>query len=175
SINKYYNELKSLGIKVSKDTLYTLFSYMQDIYLILPLKKYENSPLKQERGLKKVYVNDTGIASSYNLELSRNIGRLLENVVFLELARKDLSIHYFKNWYECDFLVEKGNQIISAMQVCYELNDSNRTREVRGLISALNHFGLKEGYVLTYNQVEEINSDEKRLRVLPVHNWLLRS
>ena len=87
SINKYYNDSKAMGFNISKDKLYELMNHFEDCYSVIQLYKYSDSAAKQAKALKKVYVNDTGIASALNFSVSKNIGRLLETFVFLEIKR----------------------------------------------------------------------------------------
>ena len=79
------------------------------------------------------------------------MGRILENIVFIALRRKAQQVFYYKNKFECDFVVKVRNQISEAYQVCYELNSDNREREIEGLKDALTDFRLTDGILLTYN------------------------
>ena len=82
-------------------------------------------------------------------------------------------MYYFKEKNECDFVVRKDTKIVEAMQVCYELNEENKDREVKGLLEAMEKFKLKEGFVLTYNQEDTLEEQEKKIIVKPVWKWLL--
>ncbi len=87
SINKIYNELKSSGIKIGKNTLYDFLDYVQNIYLALTLHKYDKSLVNKELGEKKIYSIDIGLNNATEFKFSNNIGKSLENAVFLELKR----------------------------------------------------------------------------------------
>jgi uncharacterized protein len=97
---------------------------------------------------------------------------LLENLVFIELKRRGKEIFYFKEKYECDFLIREGIKITSAIQVCYELTENNKDQEINGLVEALDKFNLKEGYILTLNNEQEIIINNKRIKIIPVWKWL---
>ena len=73
---------------------------------------------------------------------------------------------------ECDFLIKENSRIIIAIQVAYELNEDNKKREIEGLLEAMRKFGLMEGFILTYNQEDEIDIEDKRIVIKPVWKWL---
>ncbi|MFH1408269.1 MAG: ATP-binding protein, partial [Nanoarchaeota archaeon] len=92
-----------------------------------------------------------------------------ENIILLELKRRGKEIYYYKDKEECDFLVREKDKIIGAIQVCYELHEENRKRELNGLKQAMERFGLKKGTIITFNQKEKIGDIE----VIPSTHWLL--
>ena len=67
----------------------------------------------------------------------------------------------------------KNRRIVSAVQVCYDLNEANRDREFDGLLAAMKEFDLPEGLLLTNAQEEEIKVDNRKITVKPVWKWLL--
>ncbi len=174
SINKYFNDLRSRGIKIGKNTLYDFMDYFTDAYLAFQLNKYDHSLAKQEQALKKIYVNDTGLGAACNFSVERNKGHLLETMIFLELKKSGLDVYYLNGNGECDFIVRKGRKIISAIQVCYRLNDANWDREIRGLLNALKRFKLSEGHVITIDREDKIEADGKKISILPAWKWLTR-
>lgn len=106
-------------------------------------------------------------------KFSKNSGRYLENLVFLELKRREKEVFYFQEKYECDFIIRDGIKITQAIQVTDELNHENKEREIKGLIQALKSFKLKEGILLTSDSEEEIIVDDLKIKILPVWKWLL--
>jgi hypothetical protein len=106
-------------------------------------------------------------------KFSKNSGRYLENLVFLELKRREKEVFYFQEKYECDFIIRDGLKITQAIQVTDQLNYENKEREIKGLISALKSFKLKEGILLTSDSEEEIIVDGLKIKILPVWKWLL--
>jgi predicted AAA+ superfamily ATPase len=173
SVHKYYNELKSRGVRIGKDALYEFLNHFADAYLVFQLNKYDRSAAKQEQALKKIYVNDTGLGFAYNFDLSRNVGRMLETMIFLELRKAGRAAYYAGGNGECDFLIQEGRKIISAVQVCHRLDDNNREREIRGLTDALEKFRLPGGLILTSDQEMEMESAGKKISVKPAWKWIL--
>ena len=82
SVNNIYNELKSQGYKVSKDSLYEFLDNAEAVYLIRLLKKYSLSVLKTELGAKKVYTVDNGLVNAITFKFKQDLGKLLENLMF---------------------------------------------------------------------------------------------
>ncbi len=169
SINKIFNEFKSQGIKISKDTIYNYLDYCEDSYIILPINNFSESATKQI--IKKSYSIDTGLSSMVSFSLSKDKGRLFENLVLLELKRKYDEIYYYKEEYECDFIIKERDKIVKAIQVCYEFNENNKEREIKGLKEAMNKFKLNHGIILTINEEEELEG----IKIIPVQKWLLEN
>ena len=168
-----YTSLKNMFGLGSTSTAVSFVSYFEDSYLLFSIPRFDYSLKKQLVNPKKVYSVDNGLSSVNSVSFSSDRGRMLENLVFLQLRRKDKEIFYFKGRKECDFLVRQGNKIRGAFQVCYDLNEDNKDREIGGLVEAMNEFKLTEGYLLTYNQEDEFKIDEKKVIVKPVWEWLL--
>lgn len=172
STNKYYNTLKSQGKKISKNTLFTYLACAEDINFVFMILKY--GKLKEQfANPKKIYVIDTGLINAISFKFSQNIGRLYENVVLIELKRRDRDVYYWKNKYECDFLSVQGEVAKEAIQVCYELTDQNKDREVNGLIETMEEFKLKEGLIITGDLEGEEREVDKKIVYKPLWKWLL--
>ncbi|MEA3421768.1 MAG: ATP-binding protein [Acidobacteriota bacterium] len=174
SVHKYFNDLHSRGIKIGKNTLYDFMDYFTEAYLTFQLNKYDYSIAKQEQALKKIYVNDTGLGAACNFAVGWNKGRLLETMIFLELKKAGLDVYYSNENGECDFIAGEGRKIVSAIQVCYRLNEENQDREIRGLLSALKKFKLSEGHVITIDQEDKIETDGRKIFVHSAWKWLLQ-
>ncbi|MCK5025069.1 MAG: ATP-binding protein [Nanoarchaeota archaeon] len=174
SINKYYNELKSQGIKISKDSLYEFADYIEDCFMLFNLHIYVNSIIKQNLGEKKLYCIDNGLINAVSFKFSDDRGRLLENLVFLELKRREKELYYHKEKQECDFVVLDKMTVVEAIQVTESLdNAKTRKREISGLIDAMKTYKLKKGLIVTANQFEDIKEDGYDIKIRPAWLWLL--
>lgn len=173
SINKIYNELKSNGIKIGKNTLYDFLEYVQNIYLALVLQKYDTSLVNKELGEKKIYSIDIGLNNATEFRFSDNIGRALENAVFLELRRNSNEIYYYKSLKsECDFVVSSQGKITKAIQVTYEMSDPDtKERETKGLVEACQNFALKDAIIVTYDSEDEFEVDGIKITLIPFYKW----
>jgi len=173
SYNKLANKLKSMGFKISKNTIIEYLSYFEEAYLFFQNMKYEYSLATQLGSIKKVYCIDNGLLNAVSFKVSDDFGKLLENLVFIELKRRNEQVYYYKKDYECDFLTIKKNKVILAIQVTRKLDEENETREIKGLLGAINEYKLKEGLILTENQEEERIINGKKIKILPIWKWLL--
>ena len=108
----------------------------------------------------------------------KDMGRLYENAVFLELKRKltqNQEINYWKNpeGTECDFIIREGLAIKKAIQVVYDVSEKTRQREVKGIAACAKEFGLKEGLIITKDYEAEEKIDSKKIKFIPLRKWLL--
>ncbi len=172
--NKLANKLKSLGFSLSKNTIIEYISYFEDAYLFFQNLKYEYSITKQLGSIKKIYCIDNGLLNTVSFKFSDDFGKLIENLVFIELKRRNKEIFYYRKNYECDFIIQEKNKVVDAIQVTKELSDENYKREINGLLEALKTYHLKEGLILTYEgDEEEKKIDNKTIKIIPLWRWLL--
>lgn len=176
SVHKVFNELKSQGYKISKNSLYDFQDYAESIYMSQFLMKYDESVVKRELAQKKAYAIDTGIANAIDFKFSKDLGRKLENFVYLELKKHEQEIVYLKNGFECDFLIMDRGHITTAIQVTYDMADEGtKQREVNGVVQACQKFGLTKGFILTNNQQAEMQQDNITIAILPAWRYFLNS
>ena len=145
---------------------------LEEAFFLILNEKFSYSPRKRVMNPKKAYLMDTGFRF-LSTDFSENRGKVLENVVAVELRRREEEVFYHKGRRECDFIIKRGARPALAVQVCWELHERNESRELKGLAEALRTFEIRDGLILTYNQEEERRIDEHRIPVLPVWRWLL--
>jgi predicted AAA+ superfamily ATPase len=167
-----YKKLKVM-LNVSINTVKNYISYIENSYLVFTIPKYDYSVKKQIYSPKKVYVIDTGLINLVSFKFSRDHGKLLENLVFIELKRRYQDIYYHKGKQECDFIVLENGSVICAIQVTAGLKH-NKTREFGGLLEALTMYDLDEGLILTDDEEFEDTLENKKIKVMPVWKWLLK-
>jgi len=169
-----YNSLtKMFGIGSVRSVI-DYISYFEDAYLIFTIPKFSYSYKKQQVNPKKVYSIDNGLSYANSVSFSKDLGKMLENQVFLHLRSMYKEIFYFQETRECDFIVKEKDSVCKVIQVCYNLNDENQDREINGLIEAINFFNLKSGLIITYDQEDEFEVNNKKIFVIPVWKWMLR-
>lgn len=177
SINKLYNELKSLGVTVSKNTLYELAEYLEAIYFFMPVPKYEPSLVKQSSSDKKYYCIDNGLRKSLSRTTSDDNGILLENLVYLWLrAQCDMSknIYYYKGNKECDFVVTHGADTEQLVQVCWDLSEkSTFERETEGLIEASKKMNCTNLTIITSDFEQLIEYNGFQIKIVPAWKLML--
>ncbi|MHC1736560.1 MAG: ATP-binding protein [Ignavibacteriaceae bacterium] len=172
AVNKVYNELKSIGIKVSKDTLYSFIDYLHDAFILFPVNVWSESVTVQTSGEKKLYCIDNGLANAVSFRFSEDRGRMLENLVYLHLRRTNSEVFYNKGKGECDFVVKKRDKY-SLYQVTTELNPANEKREISGLVEAMDKFNAEESFIITEAQSKEIKADRKKIHLIEITGFLL--
>ena len=168
-----YNSIKKMFAVKSVQSIIDYIAYFENAYLIFTIPRFSYSYKQQQVNPKKVYSIDNGFSYANSTSFSKDKGRMLENLAFLALRRKFKEIFYFKETNECDFIVKQRDKITDAIQVCFELNEENKEREINGLLESLKKFDLNEGEILTHNQKEEFVIDGKKIRVKPMWEWLM--
>lgn len=170
SLTSFYKQYKD-KFPFSKDTLFISYKNFLESMLIFEVRKFAESTYKRLRNPAKIYLVDTGIARRIG---SEDLGRLLENIVFLELKRKADEIFYFEEERECDFIVKEKSKFF-PYQVSFELNEKNQEREIGGLILACKYLDKKGAILLTYDQEKEMKREGIKIEITPVWKWLLRN
>jgi predicted AAA+ superfamily ATPase len=172
-----YNNLKKVLGLGSMNTIKSFADYLENSYLIFLISKFSYSLKEQFVALKKIYCIDNGLAESIAFQFSKNKGKFLENLVFLELKRTGSEIYYYKttNNLEVDFLVKSGKKNLQLIQVADNLdNDKTRQREINSLTRAMEELKLKEALILTDDTEDDLEIEGKRIKVIPLYKWLLR-
>jgi len=169
-----FNNLKNLlGIK-SVTSVKNYMEFFEEAYLFYNLFKFDYSVRKQIINDRKVYCVDTGIVNAVAFRFSENVGRAMENAVFIELKRRKSDLFYHKGRKECDFLVRDGLRIGQAVQVAQTLSNSDtKTREMEGLSEALEEYNLKTGLIITQDEEGEEKIRGKIIRIIPLWKWLI--
>lgn len=171
SVNNIYNDLKSQGLKVAKDSLYLWLDYACNIFLFRKVQRYTKSMVKQSSSPAKYYMADIALRNAVLLPESEDAGKALENIVYLNLERslgEEDQISYFYEQKECDFVVQRGERVSELVQVCWTLNEENMEREVGGLLAASTVTNCKQCKIITFCQQQTIEREEIRIEVLPI-------
>ncbi len=173
SFTKLYNEFKSQGFKLSKDTVFEYISHLEDAYALFGVPIYRNSVKDEQRNPKKIYAIDNGFKKIYDYAIGEDFSKLYENVVFLHLRRQTKEVYYFKQKQEVDFYTKiDGKQAL--VNVSYDLkNDKTKQREVKGLFEAMEYFHLDKSYLITKDEESEVVVDGKKIVILPLYKYLL--
>lgn len=167
SINKIWNYLKNLWFKFDKNKIYNFVEYLENAYFWKTISKFAYTLKKQV--LKKFYLFDNGFLNALSFNFFNDFGKLLENMVFIELYRKyQDNIYFLKNWSETDFIANEN-----IYQVCYELNEQNKKREINWCFTAMNNLKKDVAYIITFEQEETLQINWKTIYVIPFYKWVL--
>ena len=175
SVHKFFNFLKSQGMKLSKNTLYTYFEYLRDSLIVYPLRKFAYSYKDVEGSISKIYFVDNGLLHSQGI---KDQGRLMENLVFSDLQKKwEENLFYYRSpdGKEVDFVLKEGRKIEQLIQVCYDIeNYVTKEREIKGLFKASRELKCNNLLVITWDYEAEETIDNQKIFYQPLWKWLLK-
>lgn len=172
------NELaEELGFS-SVNTTKKFMDYLHESYLFYYLPRYNNKLKLMKKAPRKVYVVDNGFVAAKAFSLSDNLGRLLENQVFIELIRRgydvDKTLFYYRsrNDKEVDFVLRKGTHIERLVQVCYDMGSAKtEKREVDSLIECAGELKCSNLVIVTNNDERTIEKEGYSIFVVPISKF----
>lgn len=170
SANDIAKELSMTSVTTTRKFM----DYLHEPYLFYYLPRFNNKLKLMKKAASKVYVIDNGFVAAKAFNLSENLGRLLENEVFVELLRQgyqvETSLFYYRsrNNREVDFVTRQGTHINQLIQVCYDMTSpKTEKREVSSLIECAGELKCKNLLIITNNEEREIHTDGYNIKVIP--------
>ncbi len=151
AVNKFYNELKSQGYHIGKDMLYEYADHIEDAYLAFTAASYDKSIRQVHTSPKKLYAIDPGMVRALTLDYESDLGRLFENIVYLDLKRLGYKISYYltSERYEIDFLAQTPRGHKKFFQVAWDMQNANTIeREERALQAGMKELKI-DGEIIT--------------------------
>ena len=171
SANELATELDFSSVNTTKKYM----DYLHEPYLFYYLSRYNNKLKLMKKAPRKVYVVDNGFVVSKAFSLSDNLGRLLENQVFIELIRRgydvEKTIFYYRsrNDKEVDFVLREGTRILQLVQVCYDMSSpKTEKREVDSIVECAGELKCDNLVIVTYNNKRTIEKDDYKIDVVPI-------
>lgn len=170
SANDIAKELSMTSVTTTRKFM----DYLHEPYLFYYLPRFNNKLKLMKKAASKVYVIDNGFVAAKAFNLSENLGRLLENEVFVELLRQgyqvETSLFYYRsrNDREVDFVTRQGTHINQLIQVCYDMTSpKTEKREVSSLIECAGELKCNNLLIITNNEEREIHTDGYNIKVIP--------
>lgn len=171
---------KFLG--VSSDTINKFSGYLENAYLLAFVKRFSFKVKEQETSQRKVYSIDTGLANALGFRFSENIGKLAENIVFVELNRRisgdsNKSVYYWKDAQqrEVDFVIKERLNAAQLVQVCWDISKpETKKREIDALILASDELRCADLLIITEDYGNEEIHGNKKIKFMPLWMWLLK-
>lgn len=179
SVNRLKNLMHTITKrKISPTTVNNYLKYFSDPFLFFYVPIFSYKIKDQIQYPRKIYCIDTGIINHVSYKSSPNKGKLYENLVAVELIKREgkENIFYWKSRQqeEVDFIVKYGENVRKIVQVCYELNDRKiKKREIKSLLKASNELRCSQLYVITHDYEAREEHNNKKIRFIPLHKWLL--
>ena len=160
------NIRNSLGI--SYDTIKDYISYYKEAFLFFTIDHFSYSFKEQKTLASKIYCVDNGLRNAVSFKFSKDEGKLVENIVFIELKRANKDVYYWKDKNEVDFVIKNNDESITGINVSY--TDEIDERETKGLLEFKKKFNkIKELILIT----KDLEKKENGIKFIPLWKWLL--
>ena len=182
-LSNFCNPLSATGLAEdlglsSVNTAKKFMGYLAEPYLFFYLPRFDNKLKLMKKAPQKVYVVDNGFVAARAFNVSDNLGRLLENQVFVELLRRgyttDRTIFYYRsrNDKETDFVLREGTKVAQLIQVCYDMRAvKTRKRELDAIIECAEELKCENLVIITQNEEETITLGNHTVHVVPIHKF----
>ncbi len=176
----------------STSTTEKYIKYLEEAYLIFSLTRYSPKSAERIRSPRKLYAVDNGFITAKAIQHSPNTGKLMENLIFLELIKRGLTINkdlfYYKtrNSREVDFVVKSGHIVTELIQVCYDItNPDTEKREIKALLEAAEELNIQKLTLITWGEKKEYKKPKAKasakepgvkentiVQIVPLLEWL---
>lgn len=180
SISKTYNNLKSLGFEIGKSSVQKYISCIENSYFAFSLPIFSYKIKKQIQYPRKIYFIDNAFINSISTKFSNNFGRLYENLVAIELKRREKECYYWKNAEkeEVDFVIKEGIKVKQLIQVCYNLSDADtKKREIKSLLKASKDLKCNNLFIINQDKEAEEKHEwfgiNRKIKFIPLWKFLL--
>lgn len=176
TINRLYNDLRAQGLTVSKDTLHAYLDHLEEACLLFIVPVHTASAQVRAVHARKAYVVDPGLAAACSYRVSKDVGHLLENTVYLELRRRGRDVAYVEtaSGREVDFVTTWRGEVVELVQVCADMTaPDTRARELTALGEAMAGLGLRQATIVTLEETDTLAIPAGTVRVVPAWRWLL--
>lgn len=170
-----YHKIKNIFEVKSVHTIKNYLSYLEEAYLVFQVNPFSFKLKEQIKRARKIYCIDTGLINSFVPKLTLDYGRLMENVVFIELIRGGEEVYFYSQPnYEIDFLIKEGLKIKQLIQVCFSIaGRDTKKREVKSLLKASDKLKCDNLIIITWDEEGEESANSKKIRFVPLWKWLL--
>lgn len=175
-----FNKIKNMFSMKSVHTALNYLSFLEESFLFFLVPRFSYKAKERAIATRKIYAIDAGMIGALSVSFSRNIGKIYENTVFLELRRRSSMDHseisYWQDIYrnEVDFVVKKGKEIMELIQVCYDTgNYDTKKREVSALLKSGKELKCRKLAVITDDYEALESADGRKIKFIPLWKWLL--
>jgi predicted AAA+ superfamily ATPase len=162
----------------SVNTVEKYLSYLTEAFLIFDVERFSFKLKEVLKSPRKVYAYDTGMIQAVKFRISPDLGKLMENLVAIDLLRRGAEFFYYRTstGKEVDFVVKKGTRIEQMIQVCYNMEDyRTRKREISALVRVAGELGCQNLMILTWDEAGVEQTADGELVIKPLWKWLLET
>lgn len=175
-----FTKLKNILEFNSVNTVQNYLSYLREAYLVFPLNRFSFKTKEQIRAPRKLYLIDNGLILAKAFQFSEDTGRLMENLVFVEILRRghklNQGVFYYKTetGKEIDFVIKENLIIKQLIQVCYNVNEqSTKDRELKSLLKAGQELNCDNFLIINSDYEGEEKIKGKKILFVPLWKWLI--
>lgn len=177
-----FTKLKNILNFRSVHTVQNYVRYIEETYLVFSIDRFSFKQKEQMNSPKKIYAIDTGMINAIAFRSSENSGRLMENVVAVELLRRNSNegrngeIYYYRDNFgkETDFVLKEGPRVKQLIQACYNISDPDtKEREISGLLKASDDLRCNNLLIITWDYEGEEKMKGKKIMFVPLWKWLI--
>lgn len=143
--------LKKEGEAISVPTLQTYAHFYEQAFALEKIEKFDWKTQSVFRKQYKFYAVDNGLVQTLHVSKMGIDEKLLENLVYLILSGKHKKIYYGRDEdnKEIDFIIPQGEKAYQKVQVCLELNEENKKRELGNFVLADKYLRKGENILIT--------------------------
>jgi len=164
---------------ISKERAESYVNAFEEAYYITLIDKISPKTIEPIVTVKKIVLCDNGFHTLFYAGRGEKKGRLIENVVGLELLRrygkKNVFYHRSPEGYEVDFVVREGNRISKLIQVVDNVSEKTIKREINAIVKASDIFNTKNLEIITWDYEGERRFNKHAIKFVKLWNWLLES
>jgi predicted AAA+ superfamily ATPase len=165
----------SRDLEISTHTIKKYISYLEEAYLIISSKKFSYKPREMESSYRKYYCVDIGLLNAKKTTLTKDFGKNLENIVAIELKRRNIDLYYYMvdNKFEVDFVIGDSTAITEVIQVVDDEQEIPR-REIKTGILACKKLHCHTLTIITWNTEEKRYEGDITIHYIPLWKWLTK-
>ncbi|CEG11679.1 ATPase [groundwater metagenome] len=169
-------------LNTSTVTVGKFSSYLEEANLIFFVKRFSFKVKEQEKAPRKIYSIDTGLSNAVGFKFTSNYGKILENLVAIELRKKEVEnvntkIYYWHNQQheEVDFVIKNGLNAEQLIQVCWNINDyKTKEREIKALLKASDELKCDDLLIVNQDKEGKETIKNKEVKYISLATWLLK-
>lgn len=185
SLRKSENELRSIGVMTSRESLANMLDCFEQAYLVFVVKDRTYHLAEATNSIPKTYAIDPGLAAANSKAYTNDLGQRLEDAVYLELRRRNASdrneaitsLRTKEHGYEVDFATGDAllENDLTLYQVCADVNDAKTLdREIRALWEAMAEHDIKNATLIaTDGNPASYERDGFVVSQVPAWQWFL--
>lgn len=165
---------RNLQNRISLDSINRYFKYLQEPYLVFFLMTHSYKAKELQRGPRKVYLIDSGLLQAVSHRFSSDMGKLLENAVFLDIRRMGFEIYRYKGKREVDFLVWRRGAPFALINACLDIaQETTKEREIDGLKEAMKQYNHNLAILVTLGERDRLEVPGGIIEIIPYREWAM--